>query len=105
MILLFFQQGEAVQGVSNLVQTVGFPVAIALMLLFFAYKVWINQTAQVKDKDEVIKEQLIHNREFSSQIAGTQERMADTFDSHLDILKDIKRAIETPNNININNKS
>lgn len=105
---LLFQVDQA-GTVEKLIQTLGFPVVVALALLFFAYKVWGKQAIQIEKKDSLLETQAAQSNEFRNslimtqdkiiatqdKIATTQERILDAHDTHIDVLKDIKSTLQT----------
>lgn len=98
-LMLMFQDTGTVE---KLIQTLGFPIVIALAGLFFAYKVWINQSDQIKRKDTLLETQAEQSQQFrkelltsQNQISQTQDKIFDTFDAHTEVLRDIKNVLQT----------
>lgn len=65
--------------IASLIQTLGFPVALSVMLLFFGYRVYQGQAATIKEKDA-------HNKEFSDRLLNSQERINTTLENVKDLL-------------------
>lgn len=77
-----------------LIDKLGFPIAIALFGLFFAYKVWGYMTKKLDEQGSLVKQQIDHQQEFSGHIVATQNKISDSFERHEDILKTMRDSIE-----------
>ena len=98
-LLLFFQDTGAIV---DAIKVVGFPVVVALALLWFAYKVWGYTTTQIEKKDSRLTKQADEHREFAMQIAETQDIMsksfsdlAKSFGDQANVLTQIKEVLQT----------
>jgi hypothetical protein len=92
MYILLFQETA---GITSLIQTLGFPIAVAIMLLWFAWKVWQNMTEQVKAKDELIKQNVFDQKTFSTSLLESQQKINTTLETHKDIFTEIKDLLTT----------
>lgn len=92
-MLLFFAE-SSVTDIPSLIEKLGFPIAIAMFGLFFAYKVWGYVTAKLDEQSGLVKQQIEHQQEFSGHIVQTQVKISDSFERHEDILKAMKDSIE-----------
>lgn len=79
MTLLLLQTVETVQTSTEVIKTLGFPVAVAVTLLVFmgyVFKtVWTYVTAKIDEKDILIAEQAESRKEFAEKLINTQDRL------------------------------
>lgn len=92
MLLLFTE--TTVMDFPTLVDRLGFPIAIALFGLFFAYKVWGYMTKKLDEQSGLVKQQVEHAQEFSEHLLKTQDRISESIERQEDILKAMKGSIE-----------
>ncbi len=70
-MFLFFQTEQAI----SLIQTLGFPTALAIAMLFFGWKVWQKQNAKIDEKDKLIEHQTESRKEFNEKLLDSQNRI------------------------------
>lgn len=95
-ILLFFQ-GES--AIIDAIKVVGFPVVVALALLWFAYKVWGYTTTQIEKKDTRLAKQAEEHQEFAIKIAETQNAMVSTQEDMAKSFSDLARSFGDQANV------
>lgn len=102
MILSLLLLQTEIGSIERILNTFGFPVALALGLLWFAYKVWVNQSAQLKDKDILIQNTFEKSESFrikliesQDKINTNQEKTFEAVDSLTDVMKEIKSVLQT----------
>lgn len=85
------------------VKTLGFPIVVAIAFLYFGWKVYLNITAQVKEKDDLLKTEIEKGQVFrgalidsqntlahtQNRIAVTQDKMSESLTAHLETLQDM----------------
>lgn len=76
--------------VTTLIQTLGFPIAIALALLYFAWKVYQNMTRKIDEKDRIIQESSELRREFQNKLIDTQNSINDTLRGQHSLMQEMK---------------
>lgn len=92
--LFFFQSLDWIQ----LVQSLGFPIVVAGVLMFFAYRVWVYAARKLDEKDAQIatmieREEVAHQQlvETQEKITETQNRIIDTQNQIVDLIKRISK--------------
>lgn len=88
MILLL--QTVEFNGWIDLLQKLGFPIFVALGLLWFLFKVWQYVTKKIDEKDTVITNQIDQSNTFRTNMLKTQDDIGNTLKAHKNILADIK---------------
>ena len=78
----------------SLIDRLGFPIAIALFGLFFAYRVWGYMTKKLDEQSCLVREQVEHSQEFSEHLLKTQDKISESMERQEDILKAMKGSIE-----------
>lgn len=101
MILYAFQLDN---GVIDLIQRVGFPIAIALGLLWFLYKVWNYVTTKLDEKDILIKDIITKSDVHRDRMIDTQNNLTQTqrditeiLATHTELITDVKNYLSNPN--------
>ena len=74
MNLILLQTTET--GIISLVRDLGFPIATALLLGFFAWRNWQYTIKKIDEKDVIISQMTIKNEEVSERIILTQQNIS-----------------------------
>lgn len=84
----------------QIIQQLGFPIFVGLLLFGFAWKAWQYMTRKMDEKDKLITEQINKSNEHREKLIESQNRIVDTqreikliSQSHLDLTKEIKDLI------------
>jgi hypothetical protein len=85
-LLWFFQDINILQIVKDL----GFPISVAIGLLWFIYKVWVYVTKKVDEKDAQILDQTEKRNSLIEKITINQITTNEILKTHGDLLKETK---------------
>lgn len=70
---LLLIEANSINDFSSLIQQFGFPLVLCLALLWFCYQVYKYMIAQVKEKDNLYRQQVAQHKELSAGILETQK--------------------------------
>lgn len=77
--------------ITELIKQLGFPIAIAVLLLWFLYQVWKYTVRKIDEKDQELRESAQSRRTFNTRLLESQEKIEQTMNNTHNLLVEVQR--------------
>lgn len=90
---MILQQTDITMNIVNLVQNLGFPIAVALICMFFIWQSLKYVRTKLDEKDIVINDVITHLKDTQKNIVSTQNQIVQTQTRLADTQEDINQSL------------